>query len=150
MALVTFYLNDFGIASMANLAPRAYLVPDGPAVIATGAVDYLLASRRVRMILDADGVTFSAEVFPTTWTIPTTRMRLLIEWLNTDGVPVGRDAPPWQFFIPAEDANLSDLIDVPLGPFHWWVTTDPGEPLGAVPHDFILNPVTGDIEQFVS
>ncbi|KKX97746.1 hypothetical protein [Microbacterium sp. Ag1] len=146
MALVTFKLNDFGIASMANLAPRAYLIPDGPAVIVTSDVDYLLSSRRVRMTLGSDGVTFSASVFPTSWTQPVTHMRLLIEWLNTDGVPVGRDFPEWRFFIPVSDVNLSDLIDVPESAFLAWLGPTP-QP-DPIPGSWWLDSTNGDLAEW--
>lgn len=146
MALVTFKLNDFGIASMANLAPRAYLIPEGPAVVATNPVDYLLSSKRVRMTLAPDGVTFSASVFPTSWTRPVTHMRLLLEWHNTDGARKGTDPLPWRFFIPVSDANLSDLIDVAPTEFMAWIGPTPQD--DPVVGAWWLNSVTGDLAEW--
>lgn len=149
MALVTFKLSSFGIASMGNLAPRVWFVPEGPAILPTNPDDYLLASKRIAAILGADTVTFTVDLYPSPWTQPLTRYRLVIEWLNPDGVPVGRDAPDWLFNVPPEGGSLSDMANVPITGGFVWTTTDPGDPPESEPGDLVFNPATGDLDRIV-
>lgn len=146
MALITFKLNDFGVASMANLSPRVYFEPDGPAVVATNPTDYLLASKRVRATLAPDGVTFSVNLFPSSWARPVTTFRMVVEWLDAAGNFISRDSPQWRIFIPEADSSLADLIDVPPTAFMAWIGPTPPE--APVVGAWWLNSVTGDLAEW--
>lgn len=147
MALVTFKLNDFGIASMAPLAPRVAFIPDGPAVLDTQPTDYLLASRRIQAVLDPDGETFTVNLWPSSWTRPMVTYRLLIEWLNGEGVPVGYDAPSWVLHVPPEGGNLADVVQaIPTNPYWVWIGEDP--PANPTPGTWWMHPLTGDLYEW--
>lgn len=145
MAVVTFKLNDFGIASMSPYAPRVWIIPEGAAVLNSSPLDYLVSSKPIRATLDPDGETFTVHLWPSPWTRPMARYRLVIEWLNRDGVPVGRDAPDWVLHIPAQDENinLADIIDLPTNPYWVWTGLEP--PVTPTPGTWWMNPETGDL-----
>ncbi len=146
MTVITFKLNDFGIASMANLAPRVLFIPAGPGIVATAPDDLLVPSKRIPAVLDPDGVTFTVSLFPSSWSLPVATYRMVIEWLDSAGNFISRDAPPWEIFIPVNDANLSDIVDVPLSAFWVWVDGTPQtEP---VPGAWWLNSTTGDLYEW--
>ena len=146
MAVITFKLNDFGIASMANLAPRVYFVPSGPAVIATDPADYLLSSKRIMATLDPDGVTFTVNLFPSSWARPVTTFRMVVEWLDSAGNFISRDAPPWAVFVPESDLPLSEMIDVDQTPFWGFVgSSAPGDP---VPGSWWLEDPSGNLYEW--
>lgn len=147
MAVVTFKLNDAGVASMANLFPKALLIPDGPAVLPTSPTDYFIPSKPVAAVLAPDGVTFSVELFPSSWTQPRTLYRLVVMWHEPAGNFIDQDAPPWRFNVPPEGGNLSDMLDAPLDGGFVWATTDPGIPPHAKPGDLVYNPDTDDLDR---
>lgn len=149
MALVTFKLSDMGIASMGNLAPRVFFVPEGAAVLPTTPNDYLLASKWVEATLGDDTVTFTVDLYPTSWMQPPRRYRLVIWWLDAAKNFRNQDTPPWLFTVPAEGGQLSDMVDVPLTNGFVWVWSDPGDPPGAKPGDWVFNPDTNDLDQIV-
>lgn len=147
MALVTFILNDAGIASMANLVPKVSLIPDGPAVLPTNPTDYLVSSKPILAEAGTDGATYTVDLFPSSWTQPRTQYRLVVEWLDFAGNFISRDAPPWRIVVPPEGGKLSDMIDAPLDGSFTWVTTDPGIPPNAQPGDVLFDPDTDDFFQ---
>ncbi len=146
MATVTFKLNDFGIASMANLAPRVSFAPSGPAVIATSPTDYLLSSKRIPATLGPDGVTFTVDLFPSSWARPVTTFRMVVEWLDTEGNFISRDDPSWEIFVPDTDLPLSEMLDVDQTPFWGFVGSLP--PTDPVPGSWWLEDPSGDLYEW--
>lgn len=144
MAAVTGTLRDFGLEALATSAPRIIFAPSGNAVLGP----YLLATTAIIVTPDTPG-TFTANLAPTTDTVPDCWYNIRIEWLdpyNSTSGYIGMDLLDWALRVPPEGGDISTLLSIPSNPAQVWIDSSP--PANPTPGTWWLDPSTGDLMEW--
>lgn len=120
MAVVTFTLTDFGLATLTGKSPRVIFTPSSAGV--KGA--RLFPTTPIVVIPDASG-NGSVTLEATDGVVPTVWYNLSIEYLQPGGEFTHYDLLGFRVFVPEVGGPIGGLPSTPLSPLYVLVSLDP-------------------------
>lgn len=122
MVMVTGYLRDFGLQSLAGLSPLIEFVPTSPGISGN---DVLVDRPVVPATLQLNG-RFDVELLPTAGIRPAMYYRIIVRWLDAAGGFVAYNEIPGVLNVTDEGGLIGPMLITQAGaPGLTWVGLDP-------------------------